>query len=628
MMNSEDIEQSGSRFHSHSMPFGPRLLPEGRIRFRLWAPGAEKVELCLFKSESELLFFDMAPLADGWFQTDNSLATSGSLYQFRINGDLLVPDPASRYQPNDIHGPSQVIAAEQFDWQHSRWPGRPWEEVILYELHVGTFTAQGTFAGVEAQLDYLTNLGITAIELMPVADFPGRHNWGYDGALLYAPDSMYGKPDDLRRLIRTAHQKDLMVFLDVVFNHFGPEGNYLHVYAKDAFFQQDVHTPWGAAINFSGPRSRTVRDFFIHNVLYWLEEFQFDGLRFDAVHGIMDDSEPHILKEIADVVARGPGRKRHIHLVLENDKNEAHYLARKQSGSPMFYTAQWNDDIHHALHILLTGENTGYYQDYAGRPIDHLGRCLTQGFAFQGEPSPYRNNQCRGEPSFMLPLAAFVSFMQNHDQVGNRAFGERLTVLSSRRKIFLAAALMLLSPSPPLLFMGEEFWAQTPFYYFCDFEDDLAEAVRSGRRREFARFPQFSDPAILSLIPDPNNLETVERSCIDWRERDTRPGRQCHEFYKKLLTLRKEFVIPCLPEILHGKAFFRIIGPEALDVTWTSAKNMTLRLLVNFADNPVTEFEIQEGSQFFSFPEEKSADIRNQILSAQSIHCFLVALNH
>lgn len=448
------------------MPFGPSLLPEGGVLFRLWAPGAENIELCLINNGEQPVFSDMEALPAGWFQLKNREAVVGSLYQFRINGDLLVPDPASRFQPQDIHGPSQIISPVEFDWQHGKWQGRPWEEVLFYELHTGTFSPEGTFNGIEAKLDYLAELGVTAIELMPVADFPGRYNWGYDGVLLFAPDSVYGHPDDLRRLVRSAHQKGLMVFLDVVYNHFGPDGNYLHVYAKEAFFQEDRHTPWGASINFSGPDSRTVRDFFIHNTLYWLEEFQLDGLRFDAVHGIQDDSQPHILEEIAEAVANGPGQERHIHLVLENEANEARYLTGKRHGQRQGYSAQWNDDIHHALHVLLTEEKTGYYQDYADNPIKHLGRCLTEGFAYQGEPSLYRNNERRGELSSSLPPTAFVSFLQNHDQVGNRAFGERLSTLADKHNIRLATALLLPVTLPRPAFYGRRACRGDPVLFF------------------------------------------------------------------------------------------------------------------------------------------------------------------
>ena len=304
------------------------------------------------------------------------------------------------------------------------WRGRPWEEVVIYEMHVGTFTPAGTFAAAMERLEYLADLGVTAIELMPLADFPGKRNWGYDGVLLFAPESSYGTPDDLKRLIDAAHAHRLMVFLDVVYNHFGPEGNYLHAYAPQ-FFNLASSDSVGCGDRF---HSRPVRDFFVHNALYWLEEFHFDGLRLDAIHAIADDSQPrHRDRDRAKLVSvRGPGRERHVHLVLENDKNQARYLPRDSARRPVWANAQWNDDIHHALHVLTTGERDGYYADYASRPLWFLGRCLAEGFAFQGDSSPYREGSTRGEPSVGLPATAFVDFVQTHDQVGNRAFGERI----------------------------------------------------------------------------------------------------------------------------------------------------------------------------------------------------------
>jgi malto-oligosyltrehalose trehalohydrolase len=317
-----------------------------------------------------------------------------------------------------------------FDWQDEGWPGRPWEEAVVYELHVGTFSPEGTFAGVERRLDYLASLGVTAIELMPVGDFPGRWSWGYDGVLPFAPDASYGRPEDLKRLVQAAHARGLMVLLDVVYNHFGPEGNYLHVFARDAFFTERHHTPWGAAINFDGPGAALVRRFFVDNALYWIEEYHFDGLRLDAVHAICDDSATHVLEEIAANVRAGPGRERQVHLVLENDANQSRFLAR-DANAGRAVTAQWNDDLHHALHAILTGEADGYYADYAAAPQAHLGRCLAEGFAYQGDASPYRRGKARGERSAHLPPGAFVGFLQNHDQVGNRAFtsGQRLSRL-------------------------------------------------------------------------------------------------------------------------------------------------------------------------------------------------------
>ncbi len=487
--------------HAHKMPFGAET-QDGKVRFRLWAPKAVAVSVHLSSKK-----LPMHRLDGGWFELLTGEGAAGTRYQFTIDQGRSVPDPASRFQPAGVHGPSEVIDPHAFRWQEANWRGRPWEEVILYELHVGTFSPEGTFAGAEQKLDYLADLGATAVELMPVSSFPGKRNWGYDGVLPYAPTAVYGRPDDLKRFIDAAHSKNLMVFLDVVYNHFGPEGNYLHLYAPQ-FFSERHHTPWGQAINFDGPGSRTVRDYFIHNALYWLQEYGFDGLRLDAVHAICDDSEPDFLTELAQTVHRNVGEDRHVHLVLENDNNAAHYLHRDSGIRAPLYTAQWNDDFHHAEHVLVTGESDGYYKDYSDDPIKHLGRCLAEGYAYQGEVSTYRNGAKRGEPSRDLPTLSFVSFLQNHDQVGNRAFGERLARLVDSKILKVALAIWLLAPSPPLLFMGEEFGASTPFLFFCDFEPELAAEAREGRRAEFVRFAQFRSPEAQEKIPDPNSEQT------------------------------------------------------------------------------------------------------------------------
>ncbi len=470
------------------MPFGPLLESDG-VRFRLWAPGAKKVDVVLVGQDQEHSVV-MSATQDGWHEVLVPEAGPGSLYRFRINDGTLVPDPGSRFQPEDVFGPSQVVDTAGFSWENPDWKGRPWVETVLYELHVGTFTPEGTYDGVRARLPYLKELGVTAVELMPLADFPGHRNWGYDGVLPFAPDSAYGTPEDLRRLIDEAHGLGLMVFLDVVYNHFGPEGNYLHLYAP-RFFTEAHQTPWGAAIDFSVPQ---VREFFIANAVYWLREYRFDGLRLDAVHAIQDDGPVHILEELAQTVARVLPQDRHVHLVLENDANQARFLAREGAGNPKYYGAQWNDDIHHVYHVLGTGETQGYYADYADNVLDRLGRCLAQGFAYQGEPSPHREGEARGEPSAHLPPEAFVAFIQNHDQIGNRALGERLTRLAPEEKRTALTAMYLLSPQIPMLYMGEEWASEQPFPFFCDFQGDLAEAVREGRRKEFAAFPEFADP--------------------------------------------------------------------------------------------------------------------------------------
>jgi malto-oligosyltrehalose trehalohydrolase len=564
---------------AHSMPFGAELSPDGRVRFRIWAPAAQDVQLCLCdRGEDKLL-----PMhRDGeWWELRSEDAGVGTLYKFQINRDLRVPDSASRFQPDDVHGPSEVIDPSAFNWQDVAWRGKPWHEAVIYELHVGAFTPEGTFAALEQRLDYLKELGITAVELMPIADFPGKRNWGYDGVLPFSPDSQYGRPEDLKRLIQAAHGKGLMIFLDVVYNHFGPQGNYLRTYAPQ-FFTDRHHTPWGDAINFDGPGSRVVRDFFIHNALYWLVEYHFDGLRLDAVHAIADDSSPDILTELAERVRAEAGPERHIHLVLENDDNSARYLQRDHERRPKLYNAQWNDDIHHALHVALTAETDGYYADYGDCPVHRLGRCLTQGFDYQGQTSAFRGDVSRGEPSADLPPDAFVSFLQNHDQIGNRAFGERIFKLAEPHAVRTAMTILLLAPAPPLLFMGEEFGAETPFLFFCDFGPDLAQAVTEGRRNEFARFRRFSNPAVRATIPDPNAESTFQQSKLDWTSVTEPHHQDWLMYYRNLLELRKRFIASRPAKAV--RAAFNVLGRHGLHVTWAFPSEAELALIANLGD--------------------------------------------
>jgi maltooligosyltrehalose trehalohydrolase len=581
----EEIARNGGMKRRHEMPFGASLA-DGEVRFRLWAPGAGTIDLCLDAGRGG----EIAPMArreGGWFEIAKSGVRAGARYRYRVERTSSVPDPASRWNPDDVHGASEVIDPEAYGWRDAGWRGRPWEEAVIYELHVGTFSPRGDYAGIEERLGYLVQLGVTAIELMPLADFPGGRGWGYDGVLPYAPEASYGRPEDLKRLIDAAHARGLMVLLDVVYNHFGPEGNYLRAYAPQ-FFTERHRTPWGAAIAFDS--SRTVRDFFIHNALYWLEEFHFDGLRFDAVHAIHDDSSPDIVEEIADAVRAGPGREREIHLVLENDLNRVRYLERDAAGRPRRHTAQWNDDVHHCFHVLLTGERDGYYADYADRPALRLGRCLAEGFAYQGEPSAFRDNEPRGEPSADLPPEAFVSFLQNHDQIGNRALGERLAQLVAKpaadSKLRAATAVLLLAPSPPLVFMGDEFAAATPFLYFCSFGGGLARAVTEGRRREFARFEKFRDPRAAAAIPDPDDSRTFERSRLDWASVSAAPHSGWLALYRRLLELRRREIVPLLAGMRGGGASYHELGERALEVRWASGKR-ELALFANFGDAAV-----------------------------------------
>lgn len=560
----------------HEMPFGAEYRQDGTVRFRLWAPKTTAVSVRLSGLERD---FPMHEIQDGWFE-ETTEVRAGSQYQFRIDEHLYVPDPASRFQPSIVHGASEVIDPSAFEWRDNDWHGRAWEEAVVYELHVGTFSREGTFAGAEAKLDYLAGLGVTAIELMPLSSFPGERNWGYDGVLPYAPAPCYGRPEDLKRFINSAHGKNLMVLLDVVYNHFGPDGNYLPLYAPQIF--TDRHrTPWGQAINFEGSGSRAVRDYFIHNALYWLEEYHFDGLRLDAVHAIADDSRPHFLKVLAETVHKKFARERQVHLVLENDHNISRYLRRDSQGNPCLYTAQWNDDIHHVLHVLLTTERDGYYSDYEDHPAQQLGRCLAEGYAYQGERSAYRDGASRGEPSRDLPPACFVSFLQNHDQIGNRALGERISRLTGPAAIRAAMAILLLAPSPPLLFMGEEFGAKTPFLFFCDFASELAAKVRDGRRAEFARFEEFRSPEAQARIPNPNDPAAFLASKLDWDCLEQDSHRQWLNFYRELLTCRREMIVPRVRDIVPGVAKYDVLGPGAVHVHWAFAKAGSLELIAN-----------------------------------------------
>ena len=560
------------------MPFGAEPVVGGTA-FRLWAPDARRVAVRL-EGPGAPREIALEAGASGWHAGIVPDVGGGTRYRLRIDGDALVPDPASRFQPEGPHGPSEVIDPEAYDWRDASWRGRPWEETVLYELHVGTFTRGGRHAGVVTALDDLAAVGVTALELMPLAECPGARNWGYDGTQLFAPESTYGRPEDLKRLVEAAHERGLSVFLDVVYNHFGPDGNYLALHASP-FFTDRHRTPWGAAIDFEGPAAAVVRDFFVHNALYWLEEYHLDGLRLDAVHAIHDASRPDFLEELACRVRAHFDGVRPVHLVLENDRNEASRLARDALGAPRLYTAQWNDDFHHGLHVLVTGETTGYYADYADDPVGRLGRALAEGFAFQGEASPHRGGAPRGEASAALPPTAFVNFLQNHDQIGNRAFGERLTRLASPEAVAAATAVLLLAPGIPLLFMGEEWGAPEPFPFFGDFAPELAEAVREGRRREFAAFPAFRDAAARARIPDPGAPDTYEAAVLDRRHADEPGARARRALHHRLLAIRRREIVPHLVGAPGGAGRYQRLGPRLLRVTWQLAGATELELLAN-----------------------------------------------
>jgi maltooligosyltrehalose trehalohydrolase len=567
-------------FH-HPSPFGAELLPGGAVRFRFWAP-AEAAVSVIIETGGPAAELAMAPDGTGWFELVTDRAGAGTLYRYRLGDGLLVPDPASRYQPEDVHGPSQVIDPHAYCWRNCGWAGRPWEETVLYEAHLGTFSPAGGFDGMRRRLDHLVQLGVTALELMPIADFDGRRNWGYDGVLLFAPDSAYGAPDDLKRLIDEAHGRGLMMFLDVVYNHFGPSGNYLGRYAP-GFFTERHRTPWGPALDYVEPAGRRLRDLVVHNALYWLVEYRFDGLRLDAVHAIHDDGRPDILEEIAAAVRTQVDADRHIHLVLENDDNAARYLMRDGTGRPRHYAAQWNDDFHHAAHVVATGEQRGYYGDYAEAPVRALARALAEGFVYQGEASRYRGGARRGEPSASLPPTAFVNFLQNHDQVGNRAFGERLSELADERALRALTVILALSPQIPLLFMGEEWASARPFLFFCDFAGDLGRAVREGRKREFTHDVTASG---VGELPDPLAPDTFAASTLDWAERDGERGRRHLELVRHLLDVRRRVIVPLLTGI-GGGATFEVHAERAMLIRWRLGDGSRLSLAANLSSRQI-----------------------------------------
>ena len=583
------------------MPFGAQLLAQGGTRFRLWAPSAVRAELQLVQDRLiEARTCPMHAAETGWHEVTVPEAKAGSRYKFRLHlkdgTAWSVPDPASRSNPDGVHEASSVVDARAYAWRETAWRGRPWADAVIYELHVGTFTPAGSFAAAAARLPELAALGINTLQLMPLAAFPGVRNWGYDGVLPFAPAACYGTPDELKAFVDAAHGAGMMVLLDVVYNHFGPDGNYLHAYCPE-FFNPAQRTPWGAAINFDGPASRTVRDYFVHNALYWTTEYCLDGLRLDAVHAFRDSSRPDMVCEIAAALRRGPGGDRRVHLVLENNRNEAHYLARDAAGRPLHATAQWDDDVHHALHVLLSGEADGYYADYATEPLARLGRALAEGFAYQGEHSAFRDKS-RGAPSAHLPPDAFVGFLQNHDMIGNRAFGGRIDSFADARFLVAAYACLLLTPLVPMLFMGEEFAASTPFLYFCDFGPELAAAVAAGRRREFQRFAAFTGEAAIARIPDPNAAATFEASKLDWAERTQSPHTERLTLVRELLALRRQRLAPHLAGLRHGGRY-RIEG-GALHLAWDLEDGSAWRLLAHFGREAMETAQGPVGDVIFS----------------------------
>lgn len=525
------------------------------VRFRIWAPTLDSLELVLGDVD-----IPMSAIGDGFFESRVLDAGPGDTYGYRIPGRV-VPDPASRVLLTDVFGRSVVPDPRIF--RRNRRLGRPWEDAVIAEVHVGTVTPAGSFQALAGILDRFVDAGFTAIQLMPVAAFPGRFGWGYDGVLPYAPAPAYGTPEDLVDLVASAHDHGLMIFQDVVYNHFGPDGNFLPTYAKE-FFDADRRTPWGDAIDF---RREEVRRFFVENALMWVEDYGFDGLRFDAVHAYHPEGLLPFVRELAEEMRSLDPRPI---LIAENERNLADILERDRSGAPLAFHAQWDDDLHNAFHAAVTGESEGYYAPFAGDPVALLARALSEGFAWQGEPDPFGGEGSRGQPSAHLSPAAFVNFVQNHDQVGNRPVGDRLTEVLRQEQLEIARLLLLLSPQIPLLFMGEEFGSRTRFPFFCDFSGELGQAVRDGRRREFAAFAGFSRE-----LPDPISEETFRSTKLDWATRDSEEGRAVLEATRSLIGLRREHVIPLLKSGFRGAD--RLVTGRAIQVRWRfEAGDLTL----------------------------------------------------
>ena len=531
---------------------------------RVWAPLARTMAV-----ETGGRTLAMQAAGDGWWTCDDTALAHGAIYALRVDGEGPFPDPRSPWQPTGVHGPSRRVDHDRFDWSDAGWRPPPLSAAVVYELHVGTFTPEGTFDAAVARLDHLVDLGVTHVELMPVAAFPGDRGWGYDGVALYAPHHAYGGPEGLVRLVDACHARGLAVLLDVVYNHLGPDGNYLRQFGP--YFTDRYTTPWGEAVNLDGRDSDEVRRFFIDNALMWLRDYHIDGLRLDAVHAIFDTSAIHFLAQLADEVADlEAALGRHLVLVAESDLNDPR-LVRPAAAGGLGLDAQWNEDFHHALHAALTGERDGYYADF-GR-VGDLAAVLSRGFRYDGCHSAYRGRR-HGAPATGVSGHAFVGCLQNHDQVGNRAAGERTSHLLSPQQLRLGAALVFTAPLVPMIFQGEEWGASTPFQYFTDHQDtDLAEMVREGRRREFAAFGW--DP---EMVPDPQDPATFARSRLDWSELARAPHRDLLDWHRELIALRER-----LPVLRDGRRGHVTVDHDE-DAGWLTLRRGEVLLVANFAD--------------------------------------------
>ena len=583
-------------FRTFQKQWGAEFISGDVVRFRVWAEGQQQLTLRL--AERDL---PMTAVGNGWFQIDVPGVTHGTEYQFVLQDGMAVPDPASRAQKGDVNGPSVVIDPGRYQPINPDWAGRPWEETVIYELHIGTFTPQGTFRAAIDKLPYLAELGITQLEVMPVSQFGGSRGWGYDGVLLYAPHSAYGTPEDFHAFIDAAHGLGLSVVLDIVLNHFGPEGNYLPLLSP-AFFDAQRMTPWGNGIAYE---REPVRHYILDAPLFWLTEYRLDGLRFDAIDQIKDTASKHILQQIAETI-REALPDRHIHLITEDSRNVIFLHPRDEKGATPLFTAEWNDDFHNAAHVFATGETHAYYQDFAFEPEKKFARALAEGFVYQGEVS-LQTGHSRGVECHTQPPTFFVDFIQNHDQTGNRAQGERLITLAGADKTRVLLAALLLSPHIPLLFMGEEYGETNPFLFFTDFHGDLAKAVREGRAKEFTGHSGHDGD-----VPDPNDEQTFARSKLDWHNVTTAQGKSWLRFTRSLLVLRHRYLVPLLRP--GGTVEGKIVktAPGMVAVSW-SFPTGTLSLALNIGNKPV-DVPALAGETLFSWPEAAEVLAPNSIV--------------
>jgi maltooligosyltrehalose trehalohydrolase len=554
-------------------PVGAEFSSGKGVSFRVWAPAVSAVRLFLEDGPGAPQHLDLRNEQNGYFSLCSDSAAPGTHYRFELGDDSKrVPDPISRFQPNGPHGVSVVIDPLAFPWTDSAFPGVQLEGQIIYEMHVGTFTRQGNWSAATEQLNELAEIGITLIEVMPIADFPGRFGWGYDGVGMFAPTWLYGEPDDMRRFVDTAHSVGIGVILDVVYNHFGPDGNYLNAFSPDYF--NDIQTDWGEAINFDGKNSGPVREFFLSNARYWIDEFHLDGLRLDATQDIHDSSKPHILTEIADVVRKTAGKRGTV-LIAENEPQETDLVRCKQDGG-IGLDALWNDDFHHSSLVALTGRNEAYYTDYKGNPQEFIA-AVKYGYLYQGQWYRWQKAR-RGTAALDLSPAAFVTFIQNHDQIANTARGERPNLLATAGKYKAMTALLLLAPGTPMLFQGQEFAATTPFLYFCDHQAELSKMVRDGRAKFLAQFRSLALPEMQHVFGDPGNPSTFESCKLDFSERQKNTA--MYSLHKDLIALRKQD--PVFSQQKRGAVDGAVVSSDAFILRYFGGEHGDRLLLVNF----------------------------------------------